>query len=389
MGPFLKFNGKMYSELKPLYRGKYANRYTMPKGLPALQKPIPIHNITSDTLTEEQTMLDSVRKHHPELTGKGISVVIIDSGIFEHQMLRRNIKLRLSTNGNESDVNDNYGHGTHMAGIIAAKDSKISCIGIAPDAEIISIKVTNEKSGSATWKSIYLALQKVHQLLDEGTGSNAKIGVVNISFNGLDAQVNKSKFGKHRIFESIRKLKERNIPVVVSAGNAFEFVKEDGLGYPAFHPDVIAAGAHFNYQFKNLPTNAIATFSQRYRSPFLHDVLGMFKGVNEKLIFAPGACSVSLNNSNDPDAVYSITSGTSVSAAILSGAIILMQQKWMMNTKQLMPLEKLKDALHDGCDVFQNVGPLNPVTNEFAPANRSYDKMRYTRLNIYKSLNLI
>jgi hypothetical protein len=93
MGPFLKFNGKMYSELKPLYRGKYANRYTMPKGLPALQKPIPIHNITSDTLTEEQTMLDSVRKHHPELTGKGISVVIIDSGIFEHQMLRRNIKL--------------------------------------------------------------------------------------------------------------------------------------------------------------------------------------------------------------------------------------------------------------------------------------------------------
>ncbi|MBK7390649.1 MAG: S8 family serine peptidase [Bacteroidetes bacterium] len=55
--------------------------------------------------------------------------------------MRGNIRQRLSTNGNETDINDHYGHGTHMAGIIAASNSEISSIGIAPGAGIISIKL--------------------------------------------------------------------------------------------------------------------------------------------------------------------------------------------------------------------------------------------------------
>lgn len=390
MAQNLKFNGKLFGEFRPMYKSKYGNRYSMPKGLPALPKPIPIENISNEPKTEELMDLDKVRKLKPNLTGLGFCAVVIDSGVYQHELLSGNIRLRLSANGDKDDVNDYYGHGTHMAGIIAAKTDQYSCMGIAPEAGIISIKVTNKRSGSASWKSIYIALELVNKLLDQSEDNFGEIGVVNISFNGLDAQSDSSKVAKNRIFTSINKLAERNIPVVVSAGNAFEFITGDGLGYPAFHNKVIAAGAHLNYEYKGLPDESIAPFSQRYLSPFTSFQPGMFKTVNERLIFAPGGCSVSLNNSNTIDKRFSITSGTSVSAAIISGSIMLMQQKWRMKGNTgLMPLDQLKDALNDGCEVFQNLNYTASAAIAQPSPTRTYDLKRYTRLNILKTLSLI
>lgn len=385
----IKFNGLTYNEFRPIFKGKPENRFTMPKGLPALPATIPVATAGNIPFTEKMIDLDKVRNLQPGITGKGFLAVLIDSGVFEHELLTGNIHSRFSTNGTESDINDLYGHGTHMAGIIAAKNSKISSIGIAPKAGIISIKVTKGNSGSASWKSIYMALQHTLELAQNESNQERKIGVVNISFNGLDAQTDDSKICKHKISQIINKLAQLNIPVVVSAGNAFAYKTQDGLGYPAFHDTVIAAGAHNNYNFKYFPIQSISPYSQRYRKSGSQIVGLVTKKPNTKLMFAPGLCSVSLNNSNAADKRFSVTSGTSVAAAVISGTILLMQEKWNVKNQGRMPLSMLKEKLKSGCEVFQNVNYSSFAAGVTGVATRAYDYKNYIRINIFKTLNLI
>jgi len=377
-----EFNGLGYLELRPLFKNKPGHRFSMPKGLPELPRPIPIQVVNDEPDTEKETELVNVRRLRSPLTGKGFCAVVIDSGVFGHEFLRGNIRQRLSTNGNETDINDHYGHGTHMAGIIAASNSEISSIGIAPGAGIISIKVTNEKSGSASWKAIYKALVHTLAMVKKESNNELKIGVVNISFNGLDAKTDDSDIGNHKIAQIINELSEHDIPVVVSAGNAFGYKNKDGLGYPAFHPSVIAAGAHGNFRLNNLPYHSIAPYSQRYLSSDLFKPLSGMKKVNSSLIYAPGLFSVSLNNSNDATKQFSVTSGTSVSAAVISGTILLMQEKWNSIHSGRMPLTEIRSKLKAGCEIFQN------VSSAIVPT-RTYDFRHYTKINIFKTLNLI
>jgi subtilisin family serine protease len=72
-------------------------------------------------------------------TGKGITVAVLDSGIAEHPDLLDNIdEKKLFFVGNS--IEDTSGHGTHVAGIIAARGKK-HIIGVAPSAKIVPIKV--------------------------------------------------------------------------------------------------------------------------------------------------------------------------------------------------------------------------------------------------------
>jgi serine protease AprX len=76
--------------------------------------------------------------------GSGISVAVIDSGIFPDQDFRM-IKRAVSFNPNSVTNSDVYGHGTHVAGIIAGNgiDSTGFYQGIAPGVELISLKISD------------------------------------------------------------------------------------------------------------------------------------------------------------------------------------------------------------------------------------------------------
>ena len=93
-------------------------------------------------------------------TGESVKVFILDSGIdAEHPDLTTNLNTDLCTSFVPGeDYNVDYGfyfnHGTHVAGIIAAADNNFGVIGVAPEAEIIAVKVVSEYTGSGSFSQI-------------------------------------------------------------------------------------------------------------------------------------------------------------------------------------------------------------------------------------------
>jgi len=88
-------------------------------------------------------------------TGAGVRVAILDTGIDStHPDLAPNLNSALSTSfvPYEPSINDGFGHGTHVAGIIAAAHNGFGSIGVAPDAELVAVKVLDSTgSGYFSW----------------------------------------------------------------------------------------------------------------------------------------------------------------------------------------------------------------------------------------------
>lgn len=84
-------------------------------------------------------------------TGKSIKVAIIDTGIdLNHQDLKVNIKGGFNAFQKKKAPNDISGHGTHLAGIVAAARNGVGVVGVAPDAELYAVD-----SSEATNDEIY------------------------------------------------------------------------------------------------------------------------------------------------------------------------------------------------------------------------------------------
>jgi len=115
-------------------------------------------------------------------TGKKVKVAVIDTGIdVDHPDLEENIHGGINTiapnQGYEpDDIDDDHGHGTFCAGIIAAVDNDIGVIGVAPDAWLYSVKVLN-LSGSGYISDI---IEGIEWCIDK------EMQVINMSFGGYE-----------------------------------------------------------------------------------------------------------------------------------------------------------------------------------------------------------
>ncbi len=93
-------------------------------------------------------------------TGEGVRVAVLDSGIdATHPDLAPNVNTSLCASfipGEDWQVQPGFyfNHGTHVAGTIAAADNEIGVIGVAPNAEIVAVKVLSEFTGSGPFSSI-------------------------------------------------------------------------------------------------------------------------------------------------------------------------------------------------------------------------------------------
>lgn len=388
-----KFNGTAYSELRPKYgSGLKETRTILAKALPELPRPHPIANANADdTNTAELIKLDVVRKLDMPCKGKGFCAIVIDTGVFEHELLAGKIIASYSVNGDGHDTVDKHGHGTHMAGIIAADENKFTCMSVTPEAKIISIKVTKGKSGATSWANIYKALKLSLGLVQnpEKIPHGCRIGVINLSFNGLDSNITRKQHHSHKIAQMISALGEAGVPVVVSSGNGFEYLKQKGVGYPAYLPGVIPVGATYNYSFVNLPDESLAMYSQRFAPESPLPVLSFekTKDRHQEIIYAPGVCSVSLSISNTVK--YSSLSGTSVSAAIVSGCILLLQQKSLHNRGRTLSVQEVFLNLMNGSERFRNVAGQFVAGSNRNELSVYFDRNFYDGLNILNSLNAL
>src|SRR4051794_36037425 len=80
-------------------------------------------------------------------SGEGVVVAVVDSGVFPHMDLRRNLLSGASAvkNGEKDGKSDSLGHGTDMASLIAAhgRGDDLGVVGIAPAAKILPVIDTN------------------------------------------------------------------------------------------------------------------------------------------------------------------------------------------------------------------------------------------------------
>jgi subtilisin family serine protease len=85
----------------------------------------------------------------PVAKGDGINVAVVDTGIdYTHPELKDRYQGGFNAITGTNDPTDDEGHGTHVAGTIAASDNGIGVVGVAPNAKIWSAKVRADGSGA-------------------------------------------------------------------------------------------------------------------------------------------------------------------------------------------------------------------------------------------------
>ncbi|HEX8768549.1 MAG TPA: S8 family serine peptidase [Jatrophihabitans sp.] len=286
-----------------------------------------------------------------QITGQGVTVALLDSGTAPVSGLDGAGKLSfgpdlsIESNGVLTDQ-DTYGHGTHLAGIIAGRDDAVLTdktvagldpsvqLGVAPDAALLSIKLATT-DGSTDVSQVIAALNWITEHQTNYDGS--RVRVVNLSFGTGSVQ----PYQLDPLAAAAENAWHHGLVVVVSGGN--EGLSAGRLTDPAVDPYVIAVGASDSKDtVAGWKVPSVAPFSSGGTAQRHVDLL------------APGASIVSLRapgsfiDVNHPEGLVAGDttgrlfrgSGTSQAAAVVSGAAALLLQAY----PNLTP-DQVKDAL--------------------------------------------
>jgi len=328
-------------------------------------RPIGAHNYRTGITVGATTVRDTMG-----LTGAGIGVAVIDSGITSWHDDLTNFSSKLYPYGNQrvakfvDFVNgrtlpyDDNGHGTHVSGIIAGNgyDSLGQKAGIAPGASIISLKVL-DANGSGSISRIIAALSWV--------AANAKtynIRVVNMS---VGANIHESYF-TDPLTIAVKKVTDMGITVVAAAGNfgknAAGQEQFGGITAPANAPWVLTVGASSTNGTLTRADDTLGDYSSR--GPTAIDFIAkpdlVAPGTGTISLAVPGSTFYTtkpqylvtglLSTANKP---YLALTGTSMASPVVAGTVALMLQANPYLTPNL-----IKAILQYTAQVYQGYKPL-------------------------------
>jgi serine protease AprX len=172
--------------------------------------------------------------------GAGVDVAVVDSGVARVDGLDAPDKVvdapDFSDDRTEPALkgHDGFGHGTHLAGVIAADDENAGLIGMAPDARILDVKVADHAGGTSL-SQLLAGIDWVVRNRDRG---GLDIRVMNLAFG---ADVDGASYRTDPLAYAVEQAWRRGIVVVTAAGNGG--VDSGGLDSPAHDPYVLAVGA--------------------------------------------------------------------------------------------------------------------------------------------------
>lgn len=157
-------------------------------------------------------------------TGKRTVVWVVDTGIqLDHPdlVVETDPELAKSMIPWDTDANDYHGHGTHVAGIIGAKNDPDGMVGVSAGATVIPVKVF-ENSGRSTWTYLIEGLNHVAQYKNEGD-------VVNLSLGAYKNNIcNDSDFDEVKAV--LNRLAASKVFIVMAAGNDGKKAKDNMPG---------------------------------------------------------------------------------------------------------------------------------------------------------------
>ncbi|CEG28633.1 S8 family peptidase [Bacillus sp. B-jedd] len=244
---------------------------------------------TTETVNEVPSGVELIQapKIWGETKGKGITVAVLDTGCdIDHPDLKDRIiggrNFTSDDRGNPDIFKDYNGHGTHVAGTIAAGANGFGVIGTAPEANLLIIKVLG-RNGSGQYKWI---IDGINYAVEQ------KVDIISMSLGGPNDMP--------ELHEAIRNAVRNNILVVCAAGNEGDGKDDTNeFAYPGCYNEVVSVGSI------NL---------ERRSSDFSNSN-------NEIDLVAPGENIMS----TFPGGTYAALSGTSMAAPHVSGALALIK----------------------------------------------------------------
>lgn len=264
--------------------------------------------------------------HKQGITGKNVTVAVMDSGIALHPDIHPSRILAFEDfvgassrpSGNNftrysrplrqtppADFYDDFSHGTHVAGIIASEK-----IGIAPECNLISLKVLDHRGNGSSEQFV----EALKWLLPHQDSYN--IQILNISVGGSQAYL-KNENAPLNFW--VNKLWENGITICCSAGNNGPL--PDSITAPGSCKKIITVGSSDGKHYSSA-------------GPLL-------PYITKPELVAPGTHILSLK----PGGGYHIKSGTSMSVPFISGACALLLQLYPNLTNDQIKI-RLMEAAH-------------------------------------------
>ncbi len=270
-------------------------------------QPVPIELLTEDAA--EELYADG-------FYGQGVDVALIDSGVAPVAGLDQPGKLLygpdLSNEGGLDNLAnlDTYGHGTHLAGIIAGDDGD-RVAGVAPASRIVSVKVAGA-TGETDIAQVIAGIDWVIEHKDD-PGLNIRVLNLSLGVGGLATTAGDP------LSAAVERAWDAGIVVVAAAGNRGN--DAPGIDSPALSPYVVAVGGTESYDSEG-EGDVVASWSSggnAFRSP---DVVAPGRSILSFRV--PGSMLDQLHPEAAVGERYFRGSGTSQSAAVVSGFTALL-----------------------------------------------------------------
>jgi len=166
--------------------------------------------------------------------GTGSTVFVIDSGVLATTGdLNLNTTWSRSWIDGQSAFSDGVGHGTHVAGTIAALANGVGVVGVAPGAEVVSLKVFSDAGGGATITSIIDAINYAVGLINNNGLDRSKV-VINMSLGGGLS---------NSLTNAILNAANQGIRFSIAAGNSGQDADGSSPANAGDHPNVYTVSA--------------------------------------------------------------------------------------------------------------------------------------------------
>lgn len=165
---------------------------------------------------------------HSTSTGGGIKVAILDTGIdVRHEDLKvaGGYAVHKCRGRCAADYDDDHGHGTHVAGTVAAIDNDLGVLGVAPAVDLYAVKVLNQMGSSVSYTNVV-----------EGIiwAADNDMNIINMSIGSTSYP--------EAIHDAVKYAHGEGVLSVAAAGNNGDWETVDPV-YPAAYPEVMAIGA--------------------------------------------------------------------------------------------------------------------------------------------------
>jgi major intracellular serine protease len=277
--------------------------------------PYKVQSVSSESkelIPDGLNMINVQSQWDKGLYGKGVVVAVIDTGVdYYHPDLMGQVIGGKDFTG-KGDYIDRNGHGTHVAGTIAASNKGTGIVGVAPEAKILALKALDDDgSGYMSW-----TVDAIRYAITQ------QVDVINLSLGGPHTP---------DLQRAVREAVAAGIIVVAAAGNEGDGNEAtEELSYPGAYTEVIQVGA-VDYN------GALAYFSNTNKEV---DILG------------PGVEILSTY----PGGKYARLDGTSMATPHVAGAAALI--------KSALPEDYKRDT--DILDLYEEE-PIGPEPTEPSP----------------------